>query len=52
MELPCIEFTKMDPNKEGKENILVKTDASYKFSVAVIMPNQQAKTVNMALMDR
>ena len=33
----------------GKENVLVMTDAFSKFSVAVVMPNQQAKTVAKAL---
>ena len=36
---------KVDPSKDGKENVLVMTDAFSKFSTAAVMPNQQAKTV-------
>ena len=43
---------KADPSKDGKENVLVMTDAFSKFSVTVVMPNQQAKTVAKALVDR
>ena len=43
MDLLCIDFMKVDPSKDGKENVLVMTDAFSKFSVAVVMPNQQAK---------
>ena len=39
---------KVDPSKDGKENVLVMTDAFSKFSVAVVMPNQLAKTVAKA----
>ena len=43
---------KVDPSKDGKENVLVMTDAFSKFSVAVEMPNQQVKTVAKALVDK
>ena len=36
---------KVDSSKDGKENVLVMTDAFSKFSVAIVMPNQQAKTI-------
>ena len=39
MDLLCIDFMKVDPSKDGKENVLVMTDAFSKFSVAVVMPN-------------
>ena len=52
MDLLCIDFMKVDPSKDGKENVLVMTDAFSKFSVAVVMPNQQAKTVAKALVDK
>ena len=32
MDLLCIDFTKVDPSKSGKENILVLTDTFTKFS--------------------
>ena len=52
MDLLCIDFMKVDPSKNGKENVLVMTDAFSKFNVAVVMPNQQAKTVAKALVDK
>ena len=52
MDLLCIDFIKVDPSKDGKENVLVMTDAFSKFSMAVVMPNQQAKTVAKALVDK
>ena len=45
-------FHEVDPSKEGKENVLVMTDAFSKFSMAVVMPNQQVKTVAKALVDK
>ena len=52
MDLLCIDFMKVDPSKDGKENVLVMTDAFSKFSVAVVTTNQQAKTVAKALVDK
>ena len=52
MDLFCLDFMKVDPSKDGKENVLVMTDAFSKFSVAVVMPNQQVKTVAKALVDK
>ena len=49
MDLLYIDFMKVDPSEDGKENVLVMTNAFSKFSVAVVMPNQQAKTVAKAL---
>ena len=45
MDLLCIDFTKVDPSKSGKENILVLTDVFTKFSQVFITPNQKALTV-------
>ena len=45
-------FHEGGPSKDGKENVLVMTDAFSKFSVAVVMPNQKAKTVAKALVDK
>ena len=42
MDLVCIDFTKVDPLKDGKENILVLTDAFTKFSQMFVTPNQKA----------
>ena len=52
MDLLCIDFMKVDPSKDGKENVLVMTDAFSKFSVTVVMPNQQVETVAKALVDK
>ena len=51
LNLVCLDFTKVDPSKGGKENILVMTDAFTKFSVAVTTNNQQALTVAKALVE-
>ena len=41
----CIEFLNVDPSRDGKENILVLTDAFTKFSQAFITNNQKALTI-------
>ena len=43
---------KMGLSKDGKENVLVMTDAFSKFSVAVVMPNNQVKTVAKSMVDK
>ena len=52
MDLLCIDFTKVDPLKSGKENILVLTDAFTKFSQAFITPNQKALTVTKIMVEK
>ena len=52
MDLVCIDFTKVDPLKDSKENILVLTDAFTKFSQAFVTPNQKAITVAKILVDK
>ena len=52
MDLLSIDFMKVGPSKDGKENVLVMTGAFSKSSVAVVMPNQQVKTVAKALVDK
>ena len=32
LDLLCVDFTTMDPSRDGKENVLVLTDAFSKFS--------------------
>ena len=51
VDLLCIDFTKVDPSKDGKENILVLTDAFIKFSQAFVTPNQKVLTVAQILVD-
>ena len=41
----CIDFTKRDPSKIGKEFVLGIRDTLSKFSVTVVAPDQKAKTV-------
>ena len=52
LDLLCLHFTKVDPLKTGKENVLVMTDAFSKFSVAVVTLNQKALTVAKALVEK
>ena len=43
IDLLLVDFIKMDPSKNGKENVLVMTDTFFEFSVAVVTPNQKEK---------
>ena len=52
LDLLCLDFTKVDPSRTGKENILGMTDVFSKFSITVITPNQKALTVTKILVDR
>ena len=45
MDLMCIDFTKVDPSKDSKENILVLTDTFTKFSHVFVTPNQKVITI-------
>ena len=45
LEMLCLYFMMMDHSKDDKENILVMMDAFSNFTVAVVTPNQQVKTV-------
>ena len=47
-----MDFMKLDPSKNGKENILVIMDAFSIFSIAVKTPNQKAKSIVKALNDK
>ena len=51
LELLCIDFTKADVAKGGKENILVLTDAFSKYSQAFVTTNQKALTVAKILVE-
>ena len=39
LDLLCIDFLKVDPSRDSKENILVMTDAFTKFSQAFVTNN-------------
>ena len=45
-------FLKVDPSRDGKENILVLTDAFTKFSQAFITNNQKALTISKVLVKK
>ena len=52
LELLCIDFMKADIAKEGKENILVLTDAFSKYSQAFMTNNQKSLTVAKILVEK
>ena len=52
LELLCIDFTKADVAKGGKENILVLTDAFSKYSQAFVTSNQKSLTVAKILVEK
>ena len=52
LDLLCVDFTIMDPLRDGKENILVLTDAFSKFSQAFVTPNQKALTMAKIIVDK
>ena len=52
LDLLCIDFLKVDPSKDSKENILVLTDAFTKFSQAFITNNQRALTITKILVNK
>ena len=52
LDLLCIDFLKVDPSRDGKENILLLTDAFTKFSQAFITNNQKALTIAKILVKK
>ena len=42
----------MDPSRDGKENVLVLTDAFSKFSQAFVTQNQKALTMVKIIVDK
>ena len=52
LELLCMDFTKADISKGGKENILVLTDAFSKYSQAFVTSNQKSLTVAKLLVEK
>ena len=47
-----VDFTKVDPSKDGKENILVLTDTFTNFSQVLVTPNQKVIIIAKTLVDR
>ena len=52
LDLLCIDFTKADPSKGGKENILFLTDAFSKFSEAFVTSSQKTLIVAKLLVEK
>ena len=52
LDLLCIDFTNLDPSRDGKENALVPTDTFTKFSQAFVTSNQKALTVAKIIVDK
>ena len=52
LDLVHMDFTTMDPSRDGKENILVLTDAFSKFSQAFVTPNQKALTMGKIIVEK
>ena len=52
LELLHIDFLKVDLSQDGKENVLVLTNAFSKFRQAFVTPNQKALTVTKVLVDK
>ena len=52
LEILCLDFTTMNCSRNVKENILIIVDASSSFTVTLVTPNQQAKTVAKPLADK
>ena len=52
LDLLCVDFTTMDPSRDGKENVLVLTDAFSKFSQAFVILNQKALIMPKIIVDK
>ena len=52
LDLLCVDFTTMVPSRDGKENVLVLTDAFSKFSQAFVTPNEKALTMAKIIVDK
>ena len=52
LDLLCVDFTTMDPSRDGKENVLILTDAFSQFSQAFVTPNEKALTMARIIVDK
>ncbi|KAG1946284.1 interleukin-1 receptor accessory protein-like 1-A [Pimephales promelas] len=51
LELVCMDFLSIEPDRSGTKDILVITDHFTKYAVAIPTPNQKAQTVAKCLWD-
>ena len=51
LELVCMDFLSLEPDRSGAKDILVITDHFTKYAVAIPTPNQKAQTVARCLWD-
>ena len=52
LDLLCVDFTTMDPSRDGKKNVLVLTDTFSKFIQAFVTPNKKALTIAKIIVDK
>ena len=52
LDLLCIDFTQLDPSRDGKEDVLVLTGAFSKFSQAFVTSNQKDLTMGKIIVDK
>ena len=52
LDLLCVDFTKMDPLGDGKEDVLVLTDAFPKFNQAFVTSNQKTLIMAKIIVDK
>ena len=52
LDLLSINFTRMNPSRDGKENVLVLTNAFSKFSLAFVTSNQKALTMAKTIVNK
>ena len=48
----CVDYTKVDPSKDSKANILVLNDTFTKLSQVFVTPNQKVITITKILLDK
>lgn len=51
LELVCMDFLSLEPDRSNTMDILVITDHFTKYAVAILIPNQKACTVARSLWD-
>ena len=52
LDILCVNFTKIDPSRDGKKDVLVLTDAFSTLSQVFVTPNQKALTMAKIIVDK